>query len=203
MVFFKSSRLTHKTAPHTIFVSTKQELYMFSSLMKLVIPLMLLFSTQAMAAGKSVNIRVNPLGLLAGVANVGVDFALTNHFTLGAQASYLKLSTGNTEATANSFGVRGQLFINDAFTDSWYFALSGDMLNADAENDVTNETASVTGTSYGVLAGYMWMWTNFNIMLGFGIQSINIEEDTSAPTVDISGLNTTYPALEFNLGWAF
>ncbi|MCB0379423.1 MAG: DUF3575 domain-containing protein [Bdellovibrionales bacterium] len=157
----------------------------------------------ASANDKFVNIRVNPIGVLAGVANLGADFALTDNFTLGVQGSYIKLSVTDTEATANSYGVAAQYFFTEAFADSWYLGASYEFLSSDAKNKTTNEQASLDGSIVGGVIGYMWMWTNFNIQLGLGFQALKIESPPAGSTINIDDLNLTLPRIDFSLGWAF
>lgn len=176
---------------------------MLKQFLKALVVLSLFVIPPTLASAKTVNVRVNPLGLLFGVTNAGIDVALTNHFTLGVEGQFFEIKSGSTEAQSSSYGARAQYFFTEALADSWYLAGFYNIVSAEAENTLTNESASVDGSVVGGVFGYMWMWSNFNIQLGFGYQSITIEESTTASSIDFDALNTSLPVIEFNLGWAF
>ncbi len=148
------------------------------------------------------NIRLNPVGLLFGVANLGADFAVNENFTLGGNVSYWNLDVGSSEADVFGYGVRGQLFFDEVFTDSWYAAASVSLSQARARNTNSGNEASVDGFTISGIIGYMWIWDNFNMQLGGGVQIINLDE-TANSDIDFAGLGGTLPTIEYSLGWAF
>ena len=151
-------------------------------------------------ANHTMNVRVDPLSLLFGAANVGADFAVSDQWTLGGGVSYSSYKSGDTKASA--FGVEGraQFFFNQVFSDSWYLAPYFTYAQGTGESTTVSDV-TVSVTQIGAIIGYMWIWENFNIQLGGGFRHISIDADSNASTFD--DLSGVIPALEFNLGYAF
>lgn len=171
------------------------------------IAMIMSFSYSASAAGnpdnQRFNVYINPIGVLLGVANVGLDFAVSNKLTLGASLSYLDQTDGDVEVEASGAGVRAQLFARDVFTNSWYGTLSYDYATGDGEDTFDGDTASIDLSVLGLKAGYMWRWTNFNIQLAGGIQNVSVDSESTSGNVDIDDLDGTGLALDFSLGLLF
>lgn len=151
---------------------------------------------------KTLNIRLNPVGLLYGVSSLGVDFTLSERFTLGPQVAFYELEDGNNDADVLSYGARGQFFFDQVYTDSWYLAGTLDFVNAETENSTTFEEDDVTGFSTSLLLGYMWMWDTVNMQLGAGLQNTELDDATAA-TIDTASISGLEPVAEFNFGLAF
>lgn len=171
------------------------------SMIKLAFVVALLTPSLAWAEGSHMgNIRVNPLGLLFGSFNVGADFAVSDQFTLGGGGSYSSLSSGSTKASAFGIEARAQYFFDKVFTDDWYLAPFFAYSSGTGEDGI-NSDIDVTVTSFGAAIGYMWIWDNFNIQFGGGLQSLSIDADSNA--TNFTSLDGVLPYLEFTLGYAF
>lgn len=151
---------------------------------------------------KKININLSPLGLVLGVTNIGFDYAVARKFTLGGSFTYISLDSGAIEASATGLEIKGQYFFTEAFTNSWYLLGMYAYTSGEATNNLTLDEANLDVTSLGALGGYMWMWTNFNIQLGLGVQSLSVEQTTSS-NVDTSDFDGSFAYLDFRLGWAF
>lgn len=141
------------------------------------------------------NITVNPLGLLLGAANVGVEFKLTDSVALGPQLAFAKVSSGINDATGLGAGVKADFYLSSStFSDSWVLSPSVNYFR------FTNNSQTASGLSLAAIIGYSWFWpSGFNMNLGFGIQYLTLDF-TDLGLASVSG---TLPAGNFSLGWAF
>jgi hypothetical protein len=144
---------------------------------------------------KSSNIRVNPLGLMFGVANATWDIGAAERFTIGPSAAFTTRTSNGVTATGYGFGVDTNFFLgHDRFTDSWIFSPFIGYAHASSSN------GSASGSSLGANIQYGWFYdSGFNIGLGGGIQYISIDY-SSLGLGTASGL---LPSITFTLGYAF
>lgn len=155
------------------------------------------------ASANSTNIRFNPLGMLVGYINANVDFKVGSSWTIGPEVGYLNWDFSDTSVSATKFGVRANFFLGgNAFEDGWYIGPFAMYVSAEGKDDITSDTAKATGTIIGALFGYGWFWNSFNMMLGLGFQSYNINAEATT-TVDFDSVNRTGAAFEWTIGWAF
>lgn len=141
------------------------------------------------------NIRVNPVGLLFGVANATWDIGTSDRVTVGPSAAFTTRSANGVTATGFALGVETNFFLgNDRFTDSWIFSPSAGFASASGNGQ------SASGMAVGANLQYGWFYdSGFNIGLGGGIQYVSIDySDLGLGTV--SGL---LPSITFTMGYAF
>jgi len=144
---------------------------------------------------RSSNLRINPIGLLVGFANLTWDIGAGDRFTIGPSAGFITRSSNGQTATGFGLGVESNFFLgHDRFTDSWI--LSPFLGYAHASNN----SATASGTSLGCNIQYGWFYDGgFNIGLGGGIQYISLDY-TDLGLSSASGL---WPSLTFTLGYSF
>ena len=161
------------------------------------------------SSAHSFNLRMDPLSLLLGVANVDMDFKLSKSITLGPTLAYLSNSIGTTTYTAYSVGVRMNFYPGgEALEESgWYIGPSVKYVSAKAE--VGTKSASLSGGALTTVGGYHWMWDSFNLMLGGGFVATSFPnkvtvKDSNGTQEEVSvGAIGTGASLEATLGFAF
>lgn len=162
------------------------------------------------ANAHTMNVRMGPIALLLGVANVDLDFKLSKTMTLGPTVEYISLSAGSTSVTAYKLGVRMNFYPGGGALseDGWYVGPSLNYVSAKATSGT--KSVELSGGALAVLGGYQWMWDSFNIMLGGGFIATSIpstatvkdSSNGSQEEVSVSAVGTR-ASIEFNLGFAF
>jgi hypothetical protein len=116
--------------------------------------------------GRNSNFSIDPLGLLAGVANLEMEWSVADDKSIGPTLSYSNISSSTTSGSAVGFGV--VLTVNvghKVFTDGWFLRPSADYAIATANSQ------SATGLGLGADVGYWWFQDNgINFALGLGYQ---------------------------------
>lgn len=155
---------------------------------------------------KSVNVRINPLGLLLGVLSGDVDFSISRKFTVGPSLSYYSASLLGTKLTGFGIGARGNYYLSgDAMTDSFILGPNVGMSLFSISSGTAS--ASTVGFYMGGIAGYQWVWqSGFNINLGLGanyyIQSASAKA-SDGTSLSVPGFHGIGPTGELTIGWAF
>jgi hypothetical protein len=180
--------------------------------MKTLLSALLISSLTFISTAKAdVNVRVDALGALAGIANLHVDFGLGNAWSLGPSVQYINQSVDDFEANATSVGVRANYFFNGKiFTQGWYLGPSINWMSVKVEDNdpsLGKLEGSANGMAFTVLGGYQWMWESFNINLGIGpvyytLGSIKAKSDRGF-SEEFSGYDGMGISSEFTLGWKF
>jgi hypothetical protein len=193
---------THPERDHTVEaddVNVKREKTVYSS------------TTNA----KSVNLRMNPLLLLVGYANLDVDIKLSNMVTLGPSIGYLNYTSkdiaGDVKSYAYDLGIRANIYPGaEALAEhGWYIGPSLHYIYAKAE--LGTKSAELSGYSFNLVGGYHWIWESFNLMLGAGLSATSFPDkatvkDSSGGAqqeVTVSSISKTGGMLEATLGFAF
>lgn len=149
---------------------------------------------KANGSGKTMNVTVNPLGLLFGGANAQFDYALGESWAIGGRLAYSSYSSGSSTATGYGLGVGGTYFGNGVMRDGFEAMLGVDYMSA------SGNSVSVTGSAISAMAGYGWFWDGgFNMNVAGGIQSVNLD----FTRLGLGSISGTLPKLAFNLGYAF
>ncbi len=162
---------------------------------------------------RSVNFRVNPVGLLFGVWGGDVEFGLLKRLTLGPSAAVLKGLTGATDSTYYQFGAIATVYLaSERFTDSVLVRMSGYYIpiSIARQSAGTVFTGVLPTASFGVSGGYEWMFSNgININLAAGVAyyltSPRLETraaDGAAQTFTTGEVQGFQPTLEISVGWA-
>lgn len=147
------------------------------------------------AFAQSTNITVNPLGLLLGTANLGVEFKVSDNLTVGPSASFSHIKSGSESATGFGLGAKLDVYLSsDAFTDSWV------LTPFFGWGRYSNNDDSINAFAGGVVFGYYWIWpSGFNMNFGLGIQYISADFDE----IGLGDVSAVLPAGNFSLGYAF
>lgn len=177
--------------------------------------LVLLMSSTALAAktqyaseSRRFNFRVYPLSLFIGRLSADLDIKVAPQFTIGPTFSYGSLGLFGTNLSYQSFGVRGNYYLNSAaISDGWFVGAALEAVQARAESDGLK--AESTGTAFTALGGYTIMYNTFNMNLGGGLvassaESVEKKEETATTKKEVKA--TAKPSglyLEFTVGWAF
>lgn len=177
-------------------------------------------STSSVHADTSdtMNVRVGALGLLLGAVNVGLDYKITDSWTIGPELMFwrLKIGSGSSQSsadfdvTAYGAGARANWFMNGAYTSGLYVGPSLKYIHFDYKGSDKNgkSTAASTDGPYAEgLVGYGWFWKHFNMMLGGGL-SVGLG-GTKATVTHSDGSKEDVNsrkgglAFEYTLGWTF
>lgn len=163
-------------------------------------------TTEAVPLQHTINVRVNPLGLLIGALSGDVDFAVTKKFTIGPSISYYSATIFDTSLTGYGLGARANVYLTgDAMTDSW---ILGPGLGLSINSVSSGESkASSVGFYVGSILGYQWVWTSgLNINLGLGAnyytQSASAK-GSDGIEISVPGYHGLGPTGELTVGWAF
>ena len=162
--------------------------------------------TRATEPGKSINVRVNPLGLLLGAISADVDFKISDKFTIGPTMSYYSASILGTKLSGFGIGARGNYYLTgDAMTDS--FILGPQLGMSLFSVSSGNSKASSTGFYVGAIGGYQWVWQNgFNVNLGLGANYYSQAASAKASdgtSISVPGFHGFGPTGELTVGWVF
>lgn len=175
-------------------------------------------SAEQTESANNFNIRSNPLTFLVGAVNATMDYKIADHWTLGPELFYWRLSISSKDSnsskldvTAYSAGVRANWFHNGVYTNGLYVGPS--VKYASIKLDATDKNGKATNASgdgpfVGAVVGYAWFWNSFNIMAGGGLnvklgKKIQVTH-SDGTTEDVS--DAKYGgglALEGSIGWTF
>jgi hypothetical protein len=169
----------------------------------------------------TMNIRFNPLVLIAGLVMVDFDIKVSDNWTvgptlLGGGIKFTSTDSGGAsdtiEVKASGFGVRGNYYFNGVFTDGWYLspAIQRQSISVDVSDATSSASAEVTGTVLTGVGGYHWFWDSFNLNLGAGFSSWSgpakihvVDSGGNTQDVDASTSRATGLAIDFMIGWSF
>lgn len=155
---------------------------------------------------RSVNVRVNPLGLLIGAISADVDIKAGQKLTIGPTLSYMSASFLTTKLSGFGVGVRANYYLSgDAMSDSWIIGPSAGL--AIFSVNAGGESASSTGIYVGAIVGRQWVFSNgLNINVGLGMNWYS--QGASVKTaggfeMEVPFFHGIAPAGEITLGYAF
>jgi len=184
----------------------------FSSVLKNIAVVGMLSFAILAPAKADVNVRVDALSGLMGVANIQVDFGISTAWTLGPTFQYRNRTVDDYESTAYGIGIRENYYLNgNVFTQGWYLGPSVGYIRATVKRDDSvhgDIEGSASGIAATFLAGYQWMWESFNMNLGAGpvyytIGNVKVENGDGTYDEEYKGYSGLGIALEFSLGWKF
>jgi hypothetical protein len=126
-------------------------------------------SAAALTESRSVNVRVNPLGLMVGYLNADVDIRVSPRITLGPSGGFFRTS-GSIDWTAYLIGPRANFFLlGDAFQDGAVLGAFGGYW-ASHSKVFSGTPSHENGFFAGSLLGYQWYFSNgINIGIGGGV----------------------------------
>ncbi len=151
---------------------------------------------------KSMNVRVNPLGLLFGSVNGKLDMKMNTNWTVGLYGSYASYSLLSITTKSYGVGVGATYYFNKAFEDSWVVE---PFVAYNRTSVTTTDTASLNGFVLGSDFGYQWNWAGgFNITLGLGVAYTLVDSTVTIGGTSVSvGGSGIGPSATFALGYAF
>ncbi|MEE9439828.1 MAG: DUF3575 domain-containing protein [Saprospiraceae bacterium] len=160
------------------------------------------------AASSQMAVKVNPLGLLFGSANAGLEYAFSETLSgeIGANYSNVKATLGNT-TDASFTGIGGYAMVrwyfkNKGPLEGWYLAPNFSIGSTSATSD-GGEDGSISSTKLGVLAGYQWVFGDdggFLLDLGLGMAQYSVSSEGAVSGINIDGL---LPDIRLAIGYAF
>lgn len=155
---------------------------------------------------RTINFRVDPLGLLLGTVTGNVDFAITKHITVGPTASYFSASMLGTSLSGFGIGARANIYLSgDAISSGW---LVGPSVGYSSFGVSAPGLSGSTGGFYvGAVAGYQWVWKNgLNLDVGLGAnyysQGGSITAQDGSTVLDVPFFHGITPTAEVSLGFA-
>jgi hypothetical protein len=163
-------------------------------------------SSMSVAAGsKSFNLRY--------AGGPMIEFGL-GRFGFGVGANSISSTSYDSSGfyTISGSTTTGKLSIYSSGmgTDSWYAAGTVGILNLKADRTLsgTDYSATAGGSYSGFTVGYHWFWNVFNLNLGMGSTSVNLNKieikDSSNSTINtIEGAQIKLPAIDLGFGLAF
>jgi hypothetical protein len=160
----------------------------------------------SVSTSKSLNVRVNPLGLAIGSISAEGDFKINEKWTLGPSLSHFSANFFFTELNGWGFGARSNYYLTgNVFEDSWIVGTSVGLSVVNVR--FLTEEASSLGVFVNALLGYQWVWkSGLNMQLALGgswfSQGSEMQSDSGA-TIDVPFYHGIKPAAEFTVGYVF
>lgn len=178
----------------------------------MILALIALMNVNAVNASDNMfNIKTAPVSGLIGIANVELDIAVSEHFTVGPSYTGFNFEHSDVDYDADAFGVRANYYFDKALAGGWLFGLTATY----GDFEISKESSGLTFTAttatrvYTALFGYQAMWDHFNLTFGLGASYFSLPGTvTAVEGVDVLEINTSFlsgvtPNAEFTLGWRF
>ena len=154
-------------------------------------------------------VKVNPVGLIFGSAQLGYERVLTDKSAIEISASYTRLDVtfdNSTTETENGFGVEGKYKFYFSSSKSaprgWYAAPLANYSNINGGSGDNDGSVSIFGA--GAVGGYQWVFggndSGFSLDLNLGAQYASISTDGNITSTDADGI---IPRLGIAIGYAF
>ncbi|MFC2092232.1 DUF3575 domain-containing protein, partial [Elusimicrobiota bacterium] len=163
-----------------------------------------------------------PIGLLLGLFNVEVNFAIQPNLSVPVRASYFSLESGDDEFTMTGIGAGARYYFKGEAVNGWYVGglLNYNLIKLDVTTvdivgfSLVEYTGSATSSAvgYGALIGYQSIWdSGFTFDTGVGVQMINIAEIDLDVESDLGleqeytsdSFSGTVPIIQLSIGYAF
>ncbi len=194
------------------------------SLLLMVLSLSVLMAPQfakaetSSSSGATTNFRFAPLSLLIGWLNLGLDFKVSEEWTVGPTVGVWRTSIEDTlfsdnklNIERNAVGARAVWSQSGTYQTGLYFSPILQFVSAKVYGTSKASGNVVTATASGItvtgIGGYQWFWDSFNMALGAGLQvgaqasKVTIVE--AGTSRDVAAERSAGVALDFMLGWTF
>jgi hypothetical protein len=173
---------------------------------------------QSYPSNRRVNVSTNPLTTLYLLPNINVEFAVTDNITLGVSGMtggiwmhLLEKQNTDYEYSMYGYGASAKYYFNRALADSGYAKIAYDRLNVSGHSKIDNTGGTVGINAYKLGAGYMWMWSSFNIQLGGdlaltdGDGQIRSTDGSKVKDLDkvLDRAEAVAVGIDFSIGFAF
>jgi len=155
-------------------------------------------------------VKVNPVGLIFGSAQLGYERVLTDKSAIEISASYTRLDVTFDNSTSqtdiNGFGAEGKykLYFSSSkdAPRGWYAAPLVNYSNISGDSGDSEGSVSIFGA--GAVAGYQWVFgrnnSGFSLDLNLGAQYASISTDGNITSTDV---DSVIPRLGIAIGYAF
>ncbi|NCT10368.1 MAG: DUF3575 domain-containing protein [Flavobacteriia bacterium] len=156
--------------------------------MKKILVIGMLFFAFNNSTAQTQVVKVNPLGLLFGIANAGYEFTTTGKQTATISGLYFNVS----DITGAGAGLDYQFYFGEQSIRGWH---AGPSVSYFSLSDNTDVSASVF--SIGGVGGYQWVFGEHFALDLFGGISF------SSGGEDLTGFNATGGVFGVSLGYAW
>ena len=144
-----------------------------------------------------VNFRIDTFGFLAKSISGGIDYGITDNFSVGIDLGYI-YETDLIEGIAGeskSAALRFSIYSDSNLTDS-LISLAGWRVSNITLNDTNISENSLTTTGF-VRSGFRWLWVDsgLNLLMNAGITYTRVDSDYLK--------NAVRPEVEISFGYQF
>ncbi len=158
--------------------------------------------------GKNV-IKVNPLGLLFGIADLTYERGLNENSSFEIAPQYGGFSVGSLKYSTIGLGANYKYYSSGEAVKGFYLSPGIFYSSGTVKEDDTfsGTSSSINATNYGIKAvfGKQWIWdSGFTLDLngGLGYQSFSYSGDGATTFSGLKG-NGIFPSLRLGLGFNF
>jgi hypothetical protein len=168
-----------------------------------------IYSPSASANEKTFNLDFNPLGLVIGITNASLLYAINDRHQIGFTAAAIDVDLLNVKQTGSQYGIKYRYAFNKAFEDSWIITVEAGKLSTELTTQecifTCSETTGDADASYtSVLWGYLWAGDLFTSALSIGAVNYKADVTVNNGTGPLSSpLNGTDVGLDFSIGIKF
>ncbi len=177
----ENSVLILVTFSHRIIVNQFKFYKMSYLLIRIIFILFCLFTNQAIAGVKKVNVQQSVGNLLFLMPDLKIDFKVNDKASLGVIVSYLGLQSSFTGyaigARVNYFLSRGKIMESDGFIINSYYLYHDHKVNRKFEVGPFTILPAEGVSEYGLLTGYQWVDDKSSINVRFSIGAKHISEE--------------------------
>ena len=149
-------------------------------------------------------VKVNPLGLLFGLANVSYEYVLSEKSSVQGNIQFGGRSSGNIKTTFAGAGVDYKFYLSHTKTaPKGFYASPGVGFYALTVKDGTSKYTG-SGLLIKGVVGNQWVWeSGFSLDLFGGINYLAGNKVSGTGGVTYDTFSGTLPALGVSLGYAF
>lgn len=154
------------------------------------------------------NFRFSPIWVLVGWYHLNLDYKILGSTTLGIAIDYINPPALLGVSTLyKAYGIEvNHHFAPDAFLDGAVLGLmAGSVTNEVKVSGILSAKNSASGTYYGVLGGYQWYWSSFNMKLSAGQRESTLAKSGTEGSLTIESryFSGSETVLDFHLGFKF
>ena len=172
----------------------------------LVATFILAFSSTKAQDEKNV-IKINPIGLILGSANIGYERAIGQKSSIMIAPSYGYISSSGEKYTVYGLGLEYRFYLSGSkyAPHGWYVGPGLEFAGGSAKSTDSygnTDKVDVKGFSIKAIAGHQWIFRGgFALDLNAGVQYVNL--DAAENNQGIGNFNGVLPTLAFGIGYAF
>jgi len=155
-------------------------------------------------------IKLNPVGLLFGGAQLGYERALGEKTSVVVAPTFGFFKTGGFKYTTYGLGAELRLYLSSekAAPTGFYVSPGAAYFGGKAEMDDFSggkTTTKISGYSFKGVAGYQWVWdSGLSLELNGGVQYFGLKfKDSDGVWGDAVAFKGILPAVGFSVGYAF